>query len=275
VRNLNWRSAVVVGALAPAVAVVAVAAALAPAAVVGAAVATPPRAGLASPREKEIAMELVSSAENSSLDWRAQYGYIQDNHDGRGYTGGIVGFTSRTGDMLEVVTLYVRLRGVNPLTPFLPALRAVNGTASHRGLGPAFVTSWRRAARDPRFQRAQRTERDGLYFDPAVALARSDGLRALGQFAYYDAAVVHGMDGLRAIRRRALARAAAPAHGGDEVRYLNAFLDERDVEMRREAAHSDLSRVEDEQRRFLRAGNLDLRPPLRWSTYGDHYQILH
>ena len=55
--------------------------------------------------------------------------------------------------------------------------------------------------------------------------------------------------------------------------YLDAFLDQRDVEMRKEAAHSDLSRVETEQRRFLREGNLDLLPPLRWSTYGDHYAI--
>lgn len=219
-------------------------------------------------------MELVCSAENSSLNWRAQYGYIEDIHDGRGYTGGLVGFTSGTGDMLEVVRLYARLRPHNPLARFLPALRAVNGTASHRGLGRRFVTAWRRAARDRQFQRAQVIERDTLYFDPAVALAQADGLRALGQFAYYDAAVVHGLDGLEAIRRRALARAATPAQGGDEVTYLNAFLDERDAEMRKEAAHSDLSRIEDEQRQFLREGNLDLRPPLRWSTYGDRYQIL-
>jgi chitosanase len=29
--------------------------------------------GLAAPEKKEYAMELVSSAENSSLNWRAQY----------------------------------------------------------------------------------------------------------------------------------------------------------------------------------------------------------
>ena len=56
------------------------------------------------------ALELVASAENSTLDWRAQFGYIEDIRDGRGYTGGIVGFTSGTGDMLEVVRLYTRLR---------------------------------------------------------------------------------------------------------------------------------------------------------------------
>ena len=38
-----------------------------------------------------------------------------------------------------------------------------------------------------------------------------DGLRALGQFAYYDAAVVHGPDGMRSIRARALKRAAPAA----------------------------------------------------------------
>lgn len=219
-------------------------------------------------------MELVSSAENSSLDWRAQYRYIEDIHDGRGYTGGIIGFTSATGDMLQVISLYSRASAGNPIAAFLRALRDVNGTSSHRGLGRNFVLAWRRAARDPRFQHAQRIERDTVYFDPAVALARSDGLRALGQFAYYDAAVVHGPDGLRAIRARTVARVRTPAQGGDEVKYLESFLDERDVEMRKEAAHSDLSRIETEQRWFLRNGNLDLLPPLRWSTYGDQYAIV-
>src|SRR3982074_3772448 len=44
--------------------------------------------------QKEIAQRLVSSAENSSLDWRAQYAYIEDIGDGRGFTGGIIRFFS-------------------------------------------------------------------------------------------------------------------------------------------------------------------------------------
>jgi len=86
--------------------------------------------------------------------------------------------------------------------------------------------------------------------------------------------VVHGLDGLRAIRARTVVRARTPAQGGGEVRYLDSFLDERDVEMKKEAAHSDLSRIESEQRRFLHEGNLDLVLPLRWSTYGDAYVIV-
>ena len=58
-------------------------------------------ADLDTPAKKEIAMQLVSSAENSSLDWRAQYSYIEDIQDGRGYTAGIIGFCSGTGDMLD------------------------------------------------------------------------------------------------------------------------------------------------------------------------------
>ncbi len=218
-------------------------------------------------------MQLVSSAENSTLNWRAQYGYLEDIGDGRGYTGGIIGFTSGTGDMLQLVRDYARARPRSSLARFVPALRRVNGTASHRGLGRPFARAWRRAARDVRFQRAQDRLRDRGYFRPAVALARADGLGVLGQFCYYDAAVVHGLDGLRGIRQRARAAAARPADGGGEPAYLQRFLDERVIEMRKEAAHEDVSRIETAQRRFLNEGNLALTPPLTWAVYGDDYEI--
>jgi len=50
------------------------------------------------------------------------------------------------------------------------------------------------------FQRVQENARDTYYFNPALRVARADGLRALGQFAYFDAAVMHGVSGMRAIR---------------------------------------------------------------------------
>jgi chitosanase len=68
-----------------------------------------PVVDLSDARKKEIAMQIVSSAENSTTDWKAQYAYIEDINDGRGYTGGIIGFCSGTGDMLEVVRYYTRL----------------------------------------------------------------------------------------------------------------------------------------------------------------------
>ena len=233
--------------------------------------------GLAAPYKKDIAMRLVSSAENSSLHWRAQYSYIEDIGDGRGYTAGIIGFCSGTGDMLQVVRAYTRADPDNVLARFLPALRRVDGSDSHAGLGPAFVRAWTRAAGDRTFRRMQDHERDRVYFHPAVSRAKRDGLGTLGQFVYYDAIVMHGPGrsavSFGGIRRAALARARTPARGGGQIRYLNAFLDARVAAMRTEEAHQDTSRVDTEQRVFVREHNLRLDPPLTWHVYGDRYSI--
>ncbi|XVV12364.1 chitosanase [Actinoplanes sp. CA-131856] len=236
---------------------------------------TPPATGvnLDNPAKKDVAMQLVSAAENSSLDWRAQFSYIEDINDGRGYTAGIIGFCSGTGDMLELVQAYTNAVPGNVLAKYLPALRSVNGTASHAGLDPNFTRDWRTAAADPAFQAAQEAERDRVYFNPSVRDGKSDGVRALGQFAYYDAAVMHGYEGMRQIRSAALKRAKPPAQGGDERTWLNVFLDERVIEMKKEAAHDDTTRVDTAQRRFLNNSNFDLNTPLDFAVYGQSFHI--
>jgi len=235
-------------------------------------------ASLDSTAKKDVAMQLVSSAENSSLNWKAQYGYIKDIGDGRGYTGGIIGFTSGTHDMLELVRHYTKIKPGNVLAEYLPALVSVDGTDSHAGLGAAFEADWKQAAADDTvFQQAQHEERDRSYFNPAVSQAKADGLKALGQFIYYDAIVMHGPGedpvSFGGIRAAALKEAKTPAQGGDEIIYLHAFLDARVAAMWTEAAHQNVDRVETAQRVFLRAGNLDLAPPLKWSMYGDQFSI--
>ncbi|SDY82956.1 chitosanase [Amycolatopsis xylanica] len=232
---------------------------------------------LSAPAKKEIAMKLVSSAENSSLDWKAQYKYIEDIGDGRGYTAGIIGFCSGTGDMLDLVEYYSQTTPGNPLQKYLPALRKVNGTDSHAGLGSAFVSDWKKAAATDAFKNAQNHERDRVYFNPSVAQGKADGLSNLGQFAYYDAAVMHGFDGdstsFKGIRSAALKKAKPPSQGGDETTYLKAFLVERKRVMKQEEAHSDTSRVDTEQSKFLNEKNFDLHTPLKWSVYGEQFQI--
>jgi chitosanase len=241
-----------------------------------------PAVGLRDPAKKEIAMQLISSAENSSLDWKAQYGYIEYNVEGnekenRGYTAGIIGFTSKTHDMLELVEYYDKIAPGNALTAYLPALRKVDGTASQTGLGKAFEHDWKAAGTDPKFRQAQDHERDRTYFNPAVDQAQRDGLHTLGQFIYYDAIVMHG-DGddptsFRGIRSAAIKKAKPPAQGGDETIYLNAFLDARKAAMLTEQGHTDTTRVNTMQRVFLRAGNLNLNPPLSFKVYGDDFKI--
>ncbi|MDX3189962.1 chitosanase [Streptomyces sp. MN03-5084-2B] len=247
----------------------------APAPVAGASVLA--AGDLSAPAKKEIAMKLVSSAENSSLDWKAQYKYIEDIGDGRGYTAGIIGFCSGTGDMLELVEAYTNSVPDNPLAKYLPALRKVNGTDSHAGLGSAFESAWKQAAATTAFQTAQNNERDRVYFNPSVNQGKADGLSNLGQFAYYDAIVMHGpgtsSDSFGGIRKSAMQKAKTPAQGGDEATYLKAFFAARKVIMKQEEAHADTSRVDTEQLKFLNEGNFDLHTPLKWKVYGDSYTI--
>ncbi|HVX01935.1 MAG TPA: chitosanase [Nitrososphaera sp.] len=230
------------------------------------------------PEKKEIAMQLVSSAENSSTDWQAQYAYIEDISDNRGYTGGIIGFTSGTSDMLMLIQYYTQIKPDNILAKYIPALNKVVGTASHEGLDPTFIADWKAAANDDSvFRQAQDHERDVFYFNPSVKQAQDDGLGVLGQFIYYDAMVMHGPGddplSFGGIRAAAMSKAKTPAQGGNETVYLNAFLDARKAAMSKEAARWDTSRIDTEQRVFLQQGNLDLSLPLRWQVSGDTYTI--
>ena len=155
--------------------------------------ATAAAVDLDDPAKKDIAMQLVSSAENSSLDWKAQYKYIEDIGDGRGYTAGIIGFCSGTGDMLELVELYTDRKPGNVLAKYLPALRKVNGTDSHAGLDPNFTQRLGKAAAGHRrSSRPRTTSATGSTSTRRSSRARTTACGALGQFIYYDAIVMHG-----------------------------------------------------------------------------------
>jgi chitosanase len=233
--------------------------------------------GLADPAKKELAQRLVASAEHSTLDWRSAYDSIEDLGDGQGYTAGVIGFCTGTHDLLTLVERYTEAHPGNGLARYLPALREVDGTDSHEGLDPGFTAAWRAEAELPAFRAAQEAERDRVYFDPAVRLAKLDGLGPLGQFVYYDALVFHGPDtdpdGFYGLRERAMRQADTPAEGGSEKTYLDAFLDVRRAAMKAKRPGIDTSRVDTAQRRFLDAGNLTLDTPLVWEMYGETFRV--
>ncbi|WP_406329177.1 chitosanase [Streptomyces sp. NBC_00203] len=237
----------------------------------------PDAEGLAAPGKKELAQQIVASAENSTLDWRGAYSYIEDIGDGQGYTAGLIGFCTGTHDLLVLVEHYTKDHPGNPLARYLPALREVDGTDSHEGLDPGFPAAWREEASVPAFRAAQDAERDRVYFDPAIRRAKIDGLGTLGQFIYYDAMVMHGpgtsATGFYGLRTRAMAQADTPAEGGSEKAYLDIFLDVRRAAMKSENAHRDTTRIDTAQREFLYDGNLDLRTPLEWKVYGETYKV--
>ncbi|MFJ8190283.1 chitosanase [Streptomyces sp. NPDC096094] len=233
--------------------------------------------GLAAPAKKELAQQLVSSAENSTTKWRTSYGTIEDLGDGCGYTAGIIGFCTGTHDLLTLVERYTEAHPDNGLAEYLPALREVDGSDSHEGLDPGFTAAWQAEAELPAFREAQEEERDRVYFEPAVRLAKLDGLGTLGQFVYFDAMVFHGPDtdseGFYGLREQAMRKTKTPGQGGPEKAYLKTFLDVRREAMRTKRPGIDTSRVDTAQRRFLEAGNLKLDTPLVWEMYGDTYRL--
>ncbi|MFE0673808.1 chitosanase [Streptomyces sp. NPDC058867] len=232
--------------------------------------------GLAAPAAKELALKITATAEFSSLNWRLGYGSVEDNADGCGYTAGVVGFCTGTHDLLVLVERYTEAHPENGLARFLPALREVDGTDSHAGL-EGFPAAWKAESERQEFRDAQDEERDRVYFDPAVRLAKLDGLGPLGQFIYFDAMVLHGPDpspnGFYGLRERALHEAKLPAKGGSEKAYLDVFLDIRKQAMLRKKSTADTSRIDTAQREWLYNGNLELRTPLTWRMYGERYEL--
>ncbi|MGW0934064.1 chitosanase [Streptomyces sp. NPDC002666] len=237
--------------------------------------AMPP--GLADPKMREIAWQLLASAEGSTLDWRSQYATIEDTGDGTGYNAGIVGFCSSTHDMLTFVESFTAEHPDSPLAPFVTALREVDGTASHEGLDPGFTAAWKKSAEDPAFRTAQDLVRLKQYFEPAVHLAKLDGLGPLGQYIYFDAMVLQGpgseADSFYGIRKAAAEEADTVAEGGDETAYLDAFLEAARTVMKSKKNQQDTSRLDTAQRVFLEDGNLALEPPLTWKMYGETFRI--
>ncbi|KOU70955.1 chitosanase [Streptomyces sp. MMG1533] len=233
--------------------------------------------GLGAPDKKELAQQILATAENSTLDWRGQYDYIEDLGDGNGYTAGIIGFCTGTNDLLTLVERYTKSHPDNGLARYLPALRKVDGSDSHEGLDPGFTDAWVKEAQKADFRKAQETERDRIYFDPAVRLAKLDGLGTLGQLIYYDAMVLHGPGtgprGFYGLREAAMAKADIPSQGGTEKTYLDIFLDIHRKAMQYEDPQRDTTRIDTTQRKFLDDGNFDLSTPLRWEMYGETFRV--
>ncbi len=234
--------------------------------------------------QREVADQMISVFENSKAT--IQYDYIRDVVDGRGYTAGRAGFCTACGDLLTVVQQYTDSQPGNPLAGYLPALRtlAAEGSDSHDGLG-GLEQAWHLAADDPAFRGVQDAVSDRLYYDPAVDLAREEGLKApLGLVILYDTAIQHGVDegpdSLEAIAQKADASAGgSPAAGVDEQEWLGSFLTVRRDTL--ENPSSDATKEEWEQsvgrvdalRQLLDAGNLELSTPVTIDPFGMSYNL--
>lgn len=232
--------------------------------------------------QKRRAEQLTSIFENDTIE--LQYAFVEALGDGRGYTAGRAGFTSATGDLLDVVERYSARVPGNPLAGYLPRLRelAAYHSGSVAGLG-GLPQAWQSAANDPVFRAVQDQVVDETYYRPALARAAQQGLRTpLAIAAVYDAIIQHGEgddpDGLPALLTRTASQAGGtPASGVNERTWLDKFLTVRRADLAysydpatRAGWAESVGRV-DVFRQILNAGNFDLAGPIRVASdvYGD------
>ncbi|MFH0982423.1 MAG: chitosanase [Planctomycetota bacterium] len=184
------------------------------------------------PEQKLRADRLISVFENDTIE--IQYAYVEALDDGRGYTAGRAGFTTATGDVLDVVERYAAEVPEAELAAYLPRLRELADQQSSAIDGlEGFPEDWAQAAEDERFRGVQDDVVDETYYHPAIARACGLGLSTpLARAELYDAIIQHGEgddpDGLPALIQRTVDRAGgSPATGVDETEWFYAFLEVR------------------------------------------------
>lgn len=250
-----------------------------PSATASSAVVGPPRMVTSSPAwlspdARRRAEQLTSLFESGSLEPR--YEYSAYRQDGRGLTLGRGGFTSASGDMLEVVRRYAARSPGNSLDKYLKRLEALAASRSVEVTGlEGLPSEWQTACGDPAFRTIQDAVLADFYYKPAMRHGDEVGLRtALGRAIVYDTIVQHGNghdpDGLPTLLASASQEVKGdPTKGIDEKAWVRAFLQERRANM----AHARNPMIRDVWSRSVgridvlialeKSGNWDLKGPIK------------
>jgi len=188
--------------------------------------------------QKRRAEQFTSLFEYDTIE--LQYDNVEDIHDGRGITSGWAGFTTRTGDALEVVELYTQQKPDNGLAGFRRELkRLADANSGDTSNLQGYIKAWKEAARDLVFRSVQHQIVDKDYYLPSVKHSDKAGLKtALAQAVLYDSIIQHGegndCDGLPALLHRAQEEAGGTPRTGvvDEKVWLKIFLKVRRADLK-------------------------------------------
>ncbi|KAJ1558251.1 ATP phosphoribosyltransferase (ATP-PRTase) (ATP-PRT), partial [Nowakowskiella sp. JEL0078] len=155
----------------------------------------------------------------------------------RGFTAGIVGFTTATHDAIQVIQSYKNENeNATEFDSILPALTKINQTgSSSTSTISSFCDIWSSTAKNRlEFRTAQLELADSMYFNPSQALALDLGLSSLSRGQIYDAFIQHGPDNDPDSARSMVTRTKtamttagkpeSPALGADQSEWLDQFL---------------------------------------------------
>jgi chitosanase len=113
--------------------------------------------------QKRRCEQYISIFENDSP--QIDYGFVENFHNGNGFTSGRSGFTTASGTAHQVVKKYTERKPDNPLAKYLPELkRLADRHSSDVSRLRGYNIAWRRSSRDPLFRRIQDDVSDDLYY---------------------------------------------------------------------------------------------------------------
>ncbi|KAJ2713095.1 hypothetical protein H4R19_002422 [Coemansia spiralis] len=199
---------------------------------------------------KDIALRITNIYENGNTEFH--YDYCEDLKDGRGFTAGIAGFCTGTADAWKVIQEYHKLTGgkddFGAMDTTLAKL-AESGSESVAEL-TNYCQVWEKLGKsDRKFQQAQDTIRDQLYFYPSQKAADSVGLKLdISRAQLYDTGIEHGtgtdQDGLPALVAETSRSFTADTPGKspstlningkkvDEIVWLEKFIQIREADLK-------------------------------------------
>jgi len=182
--------------------------------------------------QRLIADQIISVFENSTTT--IKYGYAEHiEHDQHGITAGRAGFTSATGDMLEIIQAYKMMKPNNLLTKYIEELKRLNQIfinnnyeLSTEGANvenlDGLISDWKIESNDTLFRKVQDDYVNKHYFNPALKEVQKIGAKyPLTLLHFYDTAIQHGVDGLRNIIKEV--GLSQPKYGGEEITWLKKF----------------------------------------------------
>jgi chitosanase len=201
------------------------------------------------------------------------YAYSENINDGRGYTSGRAGFCTGTGDAIQVIDCYDKLRTAangNLMAKYMPALTTINnGDTSLLDAVGNWITDWGASYTNTTtrsdFMHCQDQISDLLYYTPAMQAAAKYGLTtALTRAALYDMWINQGDDALVLKTNSALGVTGKIGVGNSvtEDQWLQKFIElRRDVLAADSTWKTSVDRVAGYEK-ARRRGNWDFSKPI-------------
>lgn len=223
--------------------------------------------------QKKVIVQLTSIFENSTTE--LNWGYCENIKDGRGYTCGISGFCSGTGDLVLVFRQYCKLCPDDKMAEELYHILKKTDNDKVKKLKdlPKFFQS---NADNKYFREAQLKITNQLYVESANKLAKKYGLvSALSIGQMFDACTNHGEDGAKRIAKKADSKLFKedPALGFEEFHWLKHFLKERKKVLEKDDTWKEAVDRINVYQELLKEKNYNLKLPINIKAYGDKFYI--